>query len=411
MLVNSSRCIYIRKASTKPLFCRQMENRIRTMEEVKVAFIYDKSVERECNKLPTMSERSSRVQNLIESFGLLDSTSVRVVKPVSATEEELKSFHDPSYVDLIKRLDDDDDGNEKDTEEERERVGLTYDCPPLEDLHDFIGSIGGATISAAKILSRTRIPYAINWFGGWHHAHRSSAEGFCYVNDIVLGIIELLKKFERVLYIDLDVHHGNGVEGAFEKCKDVLTLSFHKKSPGFYPGSGSIEDVGSGDARYYTMNVPFREGIGNSTYRKLFNGVFKRVYDTFRPSVMVVQCGADVIKGDPIGQCNVTLKTMGDCVKEIIGCKVPTMFLGGGGYNFANCSRYWTYLTSIIAGTELDECEDIPDSSAYFVEFEPTYELKIDASNAKDHNDKDYVKSLIDTIDLYCQKMQQKNDT
>ncbi len=132
---------------------------------------------------------------------------------------------------------------------------------------------------------------AINWCGGWHHAQRDSAEGFCYVNDIVLCIHELRRTFNRVLYVDLDVHHGtrqvfvcffifrlpefvsagNGVESAFAFTNKVFTMSLHLKEAGFYPGTGDISDVGFGNGKYHTLNIPFREGVNDEMYKDVFN--------------------------------------------------------------------------------------------------------------------------------------------
>lgn len=120
------------------------------------------------------------------------------------------------------------------------------------------------------------------------------------------------------------------MQNAFEVSKKILTLSFHKVSPGFYPGSGYLEDVGMYTGRYHSVNVPFKDGISDSSYLKLFCGVFKPIVNSFVPDVLVVQCGGDIIVQDPVGECNVTLKTMGECLKNILELNLPTLILGGG---------------------------------------------------------------------------------
>jgi histone deacetylase 1/2 len=121
-------------------------------------------------------------------------------------------------------------------------------------------------------LNRGLCDIAINWAGGLHHAKKSEASGFCYVNDIVLGILELLRYYARVLYIDIDVHHGDGVEEAFYTTDRVMTVSFHKYGE-FFPGTGELKDVGVQKGKYYSVNVPLRDGIDDESYRTTFEPV------------------------------------------------------------------------------------------------------------------------------------------
>lgn len=127
----------------------------------------------------------------------------------------------------------------------------------------------GGSIDGARILNAGEADICINWGGGLHHAKKIEASGFCYVNDIVLGILELLKVHNRVLYIDIDVHHGDGVEEAFYLTNRVMTLSFHRFGD-FYPGTGSITDIGDHDGKYYALNVPLKRGIDDENYLNTF---------------------------------------------------------------------------------------------------------------------------------------------
>lgn len=155
---------------------------------------------------------------------------------------------------------------------------------------------------------------------------------------------------------------GDGVQNAFEYSKKILTLSFHKLVPGFYPGTGTLQDVGSSNGKYHTFNVPYLEGISHSSYVKLFSHIFPKIFNSFKPDCLVIQSGADSLHGDKLGQGNLTLETLEFCIKQILECDKPTLFCGGGGYNFANTARLWCYLTSIILGQKLDD--DIPDKSS-----------------------------------------------
>ena len=159
----------------------------------------------------------------------------------------------------------------------------------------------GGSLDAADLIITGEAQIAINWAGGYHHAKKSEASGFCYVNDIVICILELLKVYPRVLYIDIDVHHGDGVEEAFYHTNRVMTLSFHQYEDDFFPGTGEVESVGEGIGRYYCANVPIRKGIDDANYIDIFKKVTNIVINSYRPDVIVLQSGADSLSKDRIG--------------------------------------------------------------------------------------------------------------
>jgi histone deacetylase 8 len=283
------------------------------------------------------------VHELIKNYGLLSCMQIKPSK--RATADDLLLFHSSSYVQqLIKHNADESSSSDSDSDvsidDDAESYGLVYDCPKFRKLFDFAAEIAGGTLSAVDaIMSGANI--AINWTGGWHHAQTDEAEGFCYVNDIAIGIKKLRERFKKILYIDLDIHHGNGVENAFSITKNVLTLSFHQSEVGFYPGTGRISNVGEGRGKGFAINAPFRRSIAGEKYVQYFKTVAEGVYKCFQPEVCVVQCGADILVGDPLGGANLGLDDMGECVKGILSWTVPKIFVGGGGYNFANTARYW----------------------------------------------------------------------
>ena len=126
-----------------------------------------------------------------------------------------------------------------------------YDCPVLDRMDELATTLAAGSLTASDLLMERRVRVAINWSGGWHHAKRDTAAGFCYVNDVVLAIHRLQRVFTKVMYVDLDVHHGDGVEDAFSSTDKVLTFSIHKMEPGFFPGTGALGDVGYGRGRYF----------------------------------------------------------------------------------------------------------------------------------------------------------------
>ncbi|CAM9586345.1 unnamed protein product, partial [Choristocarpus tenellus] len=196
----------------------------------------------------------------------------------------------------------------------------------------------GASLDGAVKLNHNLADICINWSGGLHHAKKAEASGFCYVNDIVLAILELLKHHPRVLYVDIDIHHGDGVEEAFYSTDRVMTLSFHKYGD-FFPGTGSITDVGHKTGKYYSVNFPLSQGVDDECFESVFKPVLNKVMEVYRPSAVVLQCGADSLTGDRLGCFNLTLKGHAACVRHVKSFNIPTLVLGGGGYTIRNVAR------------------------------------------------------------------------
>ncbi|MES1905232.1 MAG: Histone deacetylase 3, partial [Paramarteilia canceri] len=189
---------------------------------------------------------------------------------------------------------------------------------------------------------------SINWNGGLHHAKKSNASGFCYVNDIVLGCQLLLQQFKRIFYVDIDVHHGDGVQDAFYLSNKVLTLSLHYYGGNFFPGTGTPFEIGAKDGIYHSLNVPLKTGIDNQQYTELFKSIIDGCIERYRPECLVIQCGADSLNGDTLGRFNLTLEGHGECVAHMKSKGLPLLVLGGGGYTLKNVARCWTYETSIL---------------------------------------------------------------
>ncbi|TNN41919.1 Histone deacetylase 8 [Liparis tanakae] len=209
-------------------------------------------------------------------------------------------------------------------------TSIGYDCPVVEGIYDYAAAVGGATLTAAQCLLDQTCEVAINWAGGWHHAKKDEASGFCYVNDAVLGILKLREKYERVVYVDVDLHHGDGVEDAFSFTSKVMTVSLHKFSPGFFPGTGDVCDTGLGKGRWYAVNVPLEDGIKDDRYFQIFTSVMQEVRAQFNPEAVVMQLGADTMAGDPMCSFNMTPVGAGQCLQHVLEWQLPTLLLGGG---------------------------------------------------------------------------------
>jgi len=240
---------------------------------------------------------------------------------------------------------------------------------------------------------------AINWAGGLHHARKDEASGFCYVNDVVLAIIELLRYHARVLYIDIDVHHGDGVQDAFYTTDRVMTVSFHKYGNNFFPGTGDTSELGAKAGKYYSINVPLRDGIDDRSYVGLFKPIIQAVMDFYRPSAVVIQCGADSLYSDRLGCFNLSVQGHAECVKFVKSFNIPMLVVGGGGYTIRNVARCWTFETAVC----LDMDQNIPNElpyNEYIQYYAPDFQLRSPSkdmattTNFENHNTRNYLEGL-----------------
>jgi len=210
------------------------------------------------------------------------------------------------------------------------------------------------------------------------------------LTDIVLGILELLRYHPRVLYIDIDVHHGDGVEEAFYTTDRVMTCSFHKYGE-FFPGTGELRDVGYGKGKNYACNFPLRDGITDESYKSVFEPVIIKIMEHYQPTAVVLQCGSDSLAGDKLGSFNLSMRGHANCVEFVKSFKLPLLLLGGGGYTMRNVSRAWAYETGIAAGQELSP--QVPVNE-YYEYFGPDYTLDVRPNNMEDLNTPSYLERV-----------------
>lgn len=285
---------------------------------------------------------------LVLGYGLQE--HMECFTPTSATREELQDFHDEEYIEFLSTVTPSTPPSASFT-----KFNFADDCPIFDGMYDFCRSYAGASLAAARKLASGSTDIAINWSGGLHHAKKGEASGFCYVNDIVLAILQLLHYHPRVLYIDIDIHHGDGVQEAFYNSNRVMTVSFHKYGNDFFPCTGALSEVGMGLGKHFCLNVPLQDGIDDAGYVGLFKSVMERTIDTFRPSSIVLQCGADSLGSDRLGCFNLSIAAHGECVRFIKSFGLPLMVLGGGGYTIRNVARCWAYETSVLTGTTVPD--------------------------------------------------------
>ncbi|CAI5452423.1 unnamed protein product [Caenorhabditis angaria] len=329
--------------------------------------------------------RIRMTHHLVLNYGLY--RNLEIYRPFPASFDDMTRFHTDEYMTFLKSATPD---NIKSFNKQMLKFNVGEDCPLFDGLYEFCQLSSGGSLAAATKLNRKKVDIAINWMGGLHHAKKSEASGFCYTNDIVLGILELLKYHKRVLYVDIDVHHGDGVEEAFYTTDRVMTVSFHKYGD-FFPGTGDLKDIGAGKGKLYSVNVPLRDGITDVSYQSIFKPVMTKVMERFDPSAVVLQCGADSLNGDRLGPFNLTLKGHGECARFFRSYNVPLMMVGGGGYTPRNVARCWTYETSIAVNKEVPD--ELPYND-YFEYFGPNYRLHIEPSNATNENNSESLNAL-----------------
>lgn len=313
---------------------------------------------------PMKPWRLTLAKSLIMSYGMHAAMDTFVSR--TATKEELQDFHSEDYLDYLKTakvaLPDDDVIHDY-------NLGGS-DCPVFDGLFNYCSMYAGASIDAARRLANGDSNIAINWSGGLHHAKKAEASGFCYVNDIVLAILQLLRKFPRVLYIDIDVHHGDGVEEAFWSTDRVLTVSFHKfDGMNFFPGTGDLDRTGPDDegnpGAHHAINVPLLDGIDDEQYIWLFKTIVGMCNEQFIPSAIVLQCGADSLAGDRLGRFNVQVQGHGACIAYCKSLNIPLLLVGGGGYTPRNVARAWAHETSITIDCDRTLNPIIPDHTPF----------------------------------------------
>ncbi|EPS58877.1 hypothetical protein M569_15935, partial [Genlisea aurea] len=288
---------------------------------------------------PMKPHRIRMAHNLIVHYSL--HRRMEISRPFPAGKDDILRFHSPEYVEFLATVSPD-SVEDHTLARQLKRFSVGEDCPVFDGLFDFCQASAGGSIGAAVKLNRQDADITINWAGGLHHAKKSEASGFCYVNDIVLGILELLKVHQRVLYVDIDIHHGDGVEEAFYVTDRVMTVSFHKFGD-FFPGTGHIRDVGLAAGKYYAVNVPLNDGLNDANFRSLFRPIIQKVMEVYQPGAVVLQCGADSLSGDRLGCFNLSVKGHADCLRFLRSFNVPLMVLGGGGYTIRNVARCWCY--------------------------------------------------------------------
>jgi acetoin utilization protein AcuC len=295
---------------------------------------------------PMAPVRLDLTTRLARGLGILE--HVEVVGTEPASDEELTRVHDPDYVLAVRAA-----SLDPSVADERRGIG-TEDDPAFEGMHEAAARIVGGTLALVRALHAGEIDHGVNYCGGMHHAMATHAAGFCIYNDAAVGIQWLLDQgVERVAYVDIDVHHGDGVERIFWNDPRVLTVSIHETGRALFPGTGWPGDVGGARALGSAVNVALPPTTNDSHWLRAIDAIVPPVVHAFKPEVLITQHGCDTHFEDPLAHFTVSLdaqrrahESLHHLAHEVAGGK--WVALGGGGYEVIEVvPRSWTHLTAI----------------------------------------------------------------
>ena len=297
--------------------------------------------------------RVSLTLDLIRAYGALTPQEFRASRPASS--EELEWFHTREYIGALRQCET--DGKVAHRYRQRHNIG-NFENPFFPGFFTTPATAAHGSILGAEMLLEGLI--AFSPAGGMHHARADAACGFCYINDPVLAITRLRREGLRVLYVDIDAHHGDGVEAAFVRDRGVTTLSLHMDTAYAYPfAGGGIDDTGPlGNA----VNLPLPQKIHDDEYRYAFNRVWPAVLQACRPEAIVLQAGTDILAPDPLGKFRISTQLFLEVVARVLA-DAPThpdgtpqlLVLGGGGYHPLVLARCWTGVWGLLSGRDLPE--------------------------------------------------------
>ncbi len=312
---------------------------------------------------PLRMERLGLTWRLMEAYGLTSLPGAKVLDPPPADETAIGRFHTAEYLEILK---------EASSRGPSGRAGFhglgAGDNPIFPGLWEAARLAAGGSLLAAQLVAAGEVTRAFHFAGGLHHAMPDRASGFCYVNDAVLAILHLRERGLRVAYVDIDAHHGDGVQFAFYDDPNVLTISTHERGERLFPGTGFVEEHGTGDGAGYAVNLPLEAFTDEEVYLRAFDAVVPPLLQAFRPDVVVTQLGIDSHRTDPLTHLALNVQGFARAVARIVRLAPRLVALGGGGYDPQNVARAWTVAWAALNGIELPDAlpSDFVDDARAF---------------------------------------------
>ena len=295
-----------------------------------------------------------RLQMLLELLEALGHPP-NLVEPEAATRADVLAVHSAAFVEAVEAASAGTPGPNA------ERFGLgTVDVPAFPGMDEAARHLVGGTLHAARMISSGQAPVVLQLGGGFHHAHPAQASGFCVYNDLSVAIRHFTGTGLRVAYLDIDVHHGDGVQALHYADADVLTISLHESGRYLFPGTGSVGELGEAGGKGFKLNVPLEPGTDDASYLDVFERVVPHALGWFAPDVLVVMCGADAHYTDPLADLKLTTRAY-----ETLFCRLldlaeehtegRALFTLGGGYAPDATTRVWALLYLVLNGLPLPE--------------------------------------------------------
>ena len=299
---------------------------------------------------PFKPERAAKTYELCARYGVMNQPWMRIVKPEAADVLPLLPlFHEPAYLAILEEA-----ARGNVSLEALDRGLGTPDNPILSGIYEWSVSAAGGTNTGMQHLINGEAVAAFNPLGGFHHAMPGHAEGFCYINDIAVSIMGVLRRLPgcKIAYVDLDAHHGNGVQHAFYEDPRVLFISLHETGRTLYPWSGYETEIGKGEGKGFTVNIPLEPGTDDEVYEFVLNEVAVPLIKAFAPDLIVAQVGADTLISDPLTHLKLTNNSYQRAVRRLRDSCPKILALGGGGYDLYRTARCWTLAWSILNHVE-----------------------------------------------------------
>ena len=300
---------------------------------------------------PLKPERLQQTFDLLQAYRAFEAPNTRVVAPPQATAEELALIHSERYIEAVRILSEGGSWTEMREYISPRRYGFGEgDNPIFPGMYETESLKAGSSLTGARMLFNNECDVAFSYGGGLHHAAKSSAFGFCVFNDAAIAIQWLVDQGLRVAYVDVDVHHGDGVEAAFYDTDRVLTVSLHQDGRTLFPGTGFVEDAGYGKGAGYAVNVPLPPYTDDETYLWAFEEIVPPLLTRFAADVVVTQLGVDTHFLDPLAQLMLTTAGQTALYETFAGLAPRWLALGGGGYNIDVVPRSWTLAFGVMSG-------------------------------------------------------------
>ena len=316
----------------------------------KAAFVYHDTFPRHILRIdhPLKAVRLQHTYELLEAYHAFDGGNSVVVEPRPATQEEIQSLHDAEYVAAVKSF----SRGEREYDLARFNFSAAGDNPIYDGMYEAAALSTGASVVAAELVTGGQADVAFNISGGLHHAAAGNSSGFCVFNDPAIAINQFLSRGLRVVYVDIDAHHGDGVQNAFYDTDRVLTISTHESGMFLFPGTGSVEEMGVGAGEGFSVNLPLYPYTDDDTYLWAFREVVPPLVNAFKPDVLVTQLGIDSHYSDPLAHLMYSSRGFGEAVSEFARMGLPWLAMGGGGYDLGAVARCWTLAYGIMLGRE-----------------------------------------------------------